>query len=207
MKISKSKLKKIIKEEVDLFSFALENPFSVGLPEDLAFHPMVQEKRRTLTAERFQKKYEKCKQIAAAGGLSDTGGRKLKIGTGQVGGDLYDKKDELELERGKLKAEEEKIAFLIRKNGPSPKYDKQLDNIVDRILEIGKEIESLGGEWSQRIRQDLDKTEYEQMFQQEGCGLLIISFKGDSDFNFKVDMAEREYERRWSANKKRSSRR
>ena len=176
MKITRAKLKQLIKEEVDLFAFAIETPFSTSLPHDLAFHPMVQEKRRTITIQKLEQKYDKCKEIRER--------------------DLYDKKDQLEAERNKLKTKEAKIAALIRKNGSSEEYRQQLDDILDRLQEIDPEIQNLGGEWAQRIRQAGQKTKEEEQYLELGCSAILLHKDRLGGFEEKAAKAEKDFRRR-----------
>tara|TARA_R110000744_G_scaffold325033_1_gene430856 strand:- start:40 stop:735 length:696 start_codon:yes stop_codon:yes gene_type:complete len=196
MKITRAKLKQLIKEEVDLFAFAIETPFSTSLPHDLAFHPMVQEKRRTITIQKLEQKYDKCKEIRERGGLSGFGSRPSEVGTGQIGRDLYDKKDQLEAERNKLKTKEAKIAALIRKNGSSEEYRQQLDDILDRLQEIDPEIQNLGGEWAQRIRQAGQKTKEEEQYLELGCSVILLHKDRLGGFEEKAAKAEKDFRRR-----------
>tara|TARA_R110000803_G_scaffold206911_1_gene274498 strand:+ start:137 stop:964 length:828 start_codon:yes stop_codon:yes gene_type:complete len=221
MKITKAKLKQIIKEELEnsLFSYGLENPMSVALPEEVAFHPAIVDKRAEHIRSRLNQELEKCKdkrkaeKDGSADELSDmdTGSdprRPGQIGTGNIGRDLYDEKETLEKERSTLRREEGRIASLIKTQGTSQELKKEMDGVIDRINDLGKEIEKLGGEYAQRIRRAI-KDQYggRHYIEPDNCNLLFNSEYVDPDFTGKVNANESEYEMRWRINSERSDRR
>ena len=213
MKITKAQLKQIIQEELEnsLFSYGLENPMSVALPEEVAFHPAIVDKRAEYIRSSLNQKLEKCR-IQSRDELSDmdTGSDPTRPGqmtSGNLGRDLLDEKEALEKERDSLRRKEIRIASLIKTQGTSQELKKELYGVEDRIIEIGEEIKKLGGEYAQRIRRAMAASYAPGSFKQEGCLLLINDATVDPDFTGKVNANESEYEMRWRINSERSDRR